>query len=320
MKISDNIVFIRQVFTDLVQLKTAADKWKLNFKQLDSGKLNGEMMILDTKHIQLGTVNFNRKFEQRGITPIGYRTFAIPADAAQFFKWRDYHIKDNYLMLFPASGEIDAVNYPGFKVFTFSLSEKLINVLLKDEEPSTKKLLPDEPEVLALTSQSMKMLRQSVSYLFDEVVQNPKVIEKAAFKWLMLRDIPKVLLSSLQTPIPKPKAQKIRIRDISFKKAISYLDSCTTDFPTVYELCLIAGASQRTLEYAFKEKYGVTPQDYMKKQRLNKIHQALIYADPKQNKVLEIAHQFGVWHMGQFSIDYKKLFGVLPSETLRNIN
>ncbi len=82
--VSEDIVFIREVFNDLEQLKLAAKKWRLNFRQLDAGTLEGEMMILDTGQVQLGTITVNRQFEQRGITPEGYRTFAIPADSKQY--------------------------------------------------------------------------------------------------------------------------------------------------------------------------------------------------------------------------------------------
>ena len=42
-------------------------------------------------------------------------------DLKQYSKWKDCEISGNNLVLFPASGEIDVVSYPGFKVFTFSL-------------------------------------------------------------------------------------------------------------------------------------------------------------------------------------------------------
>ena len=94
------------------------------------------------------------------------------------------------------------------------------------------------------------------------------------------------------------------------------MKSCEADMPTVKELCLIAGASQRTLEYAFEDKYGIGPKDYIKKQRLNQVHNALKKADPNQINIKDIANQFGFWHPGQFGADYKKMFQVLPSKTI----
>jgi AraC-like DNA-binding protein len=316
-KLAAEIQVIRQVFNDLEQLNSAAVKWRLDFRQLDAGKLEGEVMLLDSAKVQLATVNFNRQLEQRGYTPKGYRTFAIPADYRQFFKWRDFKIKGNHLMLFPESGEIDAINYPGFKVFTFSLHEDLIRIFITQERMPL--YVPRSPEVLELSSPNMTNLRQATSYLFKKASQQPDIVGKLVFKRLMFYDVPSVLLSSIQTPVSKPKTKKSRIRDIALQKATAFLSTCTTDYPTVYELCLIAGASQRTLEYAFKDKFGLTPQAYMKKQRLNRIHHALIKADPAKNNVMEIAHKSGIRHLGQFAADYKKMFGISPSITLQAV-
>ena len=132
----------------------------------------------------------------------------------------------------------------------------------------------------------------------------------------MLQEIPLLLLSSMRSPVSKPDSKKSRIRDIALKKATAYLNTCTTEFPTVYELCLIAGASQRTIEYSFKEQYGLTPQGYIKYIRLNRVKKALQFSAPKTISINKVAEQHGFWHMGQFAGDYKKLFGELPSETL----
>ena len=115
--------------------------------------------------------------------------------------------------------------------------------------------------------------------------------------------------------IVQPSALGFRKRTL--RKALEYLRSCENEMPTVEELCLIAGASQRTIEYAFKEKYGFGPKEYMKKLSLNHVHNALKSADPDTETIKQLAGKFGFWHMGQFSVDYKKLFCELPSETLR---
>ncbi|MGK7938928.1 MAG: helix-turn-helix domain-containing protein [Crocosphaera sp.] len=52
-------------------------------------------------------------------------------------------------------------------------------------------------------------------------------------------------------------------------------------------------------------------------QRLNGIRRALLLADPKINTVKNIAYNWGFWHLGHFSVDYKKMFGETPAQTLR---
>jgi transcriptional regulator GlxA family with amidase domain len=46
----------------------------------------------------------------------------------------------------------------------------------------------------------------------------------------------------------------------------------------VSDLCRVAGVSERTLEYAFKEVMGLTPMTYLIRLRLHRVRQALLAA------------------------------------------
>lgn len=81
------------------------------------------------------------------------------------------------------------------------------------------------------------------------------------------------------------------------------------------ELCTAVGAPERTLHLAFHETYGMPPKQYMKLQRLNGAHHALLQAGT-MNTVSQIAMDWGFLHLGRFAIDYRDLFGETPSETL----
>lgn len=86
---------------------------------------------------------------------------------------------------------------------------------------------------------------------------------------------------------------------------------------TVKQLCSITGASERTLQYAFQEKYGLTPKTYIQAYRLNQVRKVLRASSVLSRRVVDVANDWGFWHMGQFAKDYQRLFGELPSATLR---
>ena len=85
---------------------------------------------------------------------------------------------------------------------------------------------------------------------------------------------------------------------------------------TVSEIAARVGVSLRTLEYSFVQVFGVTPQHYVKCQRLRYARRDLRVMGAKTS-VTEIAMKWGFWHLGRFSGSYSDLFGELPSETLR---
>ena len=85
----------------------------------------------------------------------------------------------------------------------------------------------------------------------------------------------------------------------------------------VTDLCRATGASERTLEYAFKEVMGLAPMTYLIRLRLHRVRQALLAATAESTTVSTEALNWGFWHFGEFSRAYKDCFGELPSDTLR---
>jgi AraC-like DNA-binding protein len=82
------------------------------------------------------------------------------------------------------------------------------------------------------------------------------------------------------------------------------------------ETCVTIGVSQRTLRYCCQEQLGMSPKRYLVVRRLHLAQRALSAAVAGETTVTEIATEFGFWHLGRFSCDYKSLFGESPSDTL----
>ena len=97
------------------------------------------------------------------------------------------------------------------------------------------------------------------------------------------------------------------------------MEECPLRDINLVEMSKHTQVSQRTLEYAFKERYQITPKSFMLASRLNMVKKLLLKADATDSKVYELAEQAGYRHMSQFFTDYRKLFAELPSETLARV-
>ena len=86
---------------------------------------------------------------------------------------------------------------------------------------------------------------------------------------------------------------------------------------TARELALSAGVSQRTLEHAFRERFGVTPGVFLRLKRLNGAHRELLASEPGATTVSKIASNWGFTHQGRFSALHRQVFEELPFRTLR---
>jgi len=106
-------------------------------------------------------------------------------------------------------------------------------------------------------------------------------------------------------------------QDLIVKLAEDFALSRAGDYLYVSDLCKVAGVSERTLEYAFKEVMGLTPVTYLIRLRLHHVRRALLAATQGSTTVSTEALNWGFWHFGEFSSAYKDCFGELPSDTLR---
>lgn len=86
---------------------------------------------------------------------------------------------------------------------------------------------------------------------------------------------------------------------------------------SITELAQKAGVPERTFRTAFHRSYGISPQEYLRIQRLNEARQLLRASCPDGTTVTRIAFGLGFWDLGRFAGNYHTLFGERPSETLR---
>jgi len=86
----------------------------------------------------------------------------------------------------------------------------------------------------------------------------------------------------------------------------------------MYKLCQLTNKSVRTIERTFKQVFNITVRAYHSSYRLSLVRQTLIHN--KNISVSNVALKYGYFHLSRFSNNYKKLFGELPSQTLRETN
>jgi AraC-like DNA-binding protein len=83
------------------------------------------------------------------------------------------------------------------------------------------------------------------------------------------------------------------------------------------DVCSQIGASERTLRLHCQEQLGMSPNRYLWLRRMNQVQYTLAHADPAATTVTQVANEHGFAELGRFAVSYRKLFGELPSVTLR---
>lgn len=84
----------------------------------------------------------------------------------------------------------------------------------------------------------------------------------------------------------------------------------------VPELCEQLHVSRRTLQNCFQDVLGMAPATYLRALRLNGARRDL--CGRAAGSVQDVAAAWGFWHLSQFANDYRRMFGMRPSEALRD--
>lgn len=86
---------------------------------------------------------------------------------------------------------------------------------------------------------------------------------------------------------------------------------------SVLDLCVELRVSRRTLQTSFQHVTGHSPTDYLRAVRLGEVRTMLRRVPASQMSIASIAARWGFTHLGKFANRYHRMFGELPSQTIR---
>jgi AraC family ethanolamine operon transcriptional activator len=105
-------------------------------------------------------------------------------------------------------------------------------------------------------------------------------------------------------------------RYAAVRKCQRYMREHIDETITLLDLSRACEMRSRSLINAFEAIVGCSPMDYLKRLRLTAVHSSLAQSDARSTKVIDVAMEWGFWHMGHFARDYRVMFGEAPSQTL----
>ncbi|HVY54128.1 MAG TPA: helix-turn-helix domain-containing protein [Thermodesulfobacteriota bacterium] len=134
-------------------------------------------------------------------------------------------------------------------------------------------------------------------------------------EWSLL-DSQMLVLSNALNSSAKNMDRSRKSREWIIRQSIDFLKYNSYEPIHVLDLCSALNVGLRTLYYAFREYYGISPIRYLRLLRYAKARRDLVKSDPDRTTVTDIAAKWHFWHFGRFSVEYKALYGESPSDTL----
>jgi AraC-like DNA-binding protein len=230
-------------------------------------------------------------------------------------------VRPGLMLAAEPEAEASFVTDAGWESIAFLLPPQDISAHLAARQRESEFRLPRGVEPLQVNPEKVRKLFSWGKRLVDTAARQPALFNEGKNERVAAHvELLETLLATLGAANdfePDRTDRTRQAQSLIVKVAENYALSHTGDYLYVSDLCRVAGVSERTLEYAFKDVMGLTPMTYLIRLRLHRVRQALLAATQGSTTVSAVALDWGFWHFGEFSRAYKECFDELPSDTLR---
>lgn len=172
--------------------------------------------------------------------------------------------------------------------------------------------------LLRVGGQHRMLARNLFHQILSEAAKAPVVLEHQASLQAIRCSILETLVGLCSSPVGSVRSSSTHISRHSLVSEVREYALSKKDQPVmVPDVCRRFYITPRTLQNAFHDVLGVSPASYLRMIRLNGIRRMLRDRSSRVSSIQDAAAAWGFWHLSQFAHDYKKLFGELPSDSLR---
>ena len=306
------VQLLRAEFTDIEQMCEAIHSWDLDFQPLTVPRGPGWVGAIDQRRCgpcEISHAKLSASIEQKGSPPNGAYTYVVLDAHMRRLWWRGRDVDSGTVLVFPLGSELHSISGPDFGVFTISVAEETIaavcerfGIALPPARLRAETFRPP-PNRLSTLRQRLHRLKGATGP--GGCLEAQRLAEELVSAWLGSSDD------------RTRRAPSMRSRDHAIQRCLQRIEEADWTELSPAVLCEVGGVGERTLQYAFRERFGLTPAAFLKARRLAVVRERLLRADAMEETVGDVSAALGFWHLGHFAADYRRLFSEAPSETLR---
>jgi AraC family ethanolamine operon transcriptional activator len=246
----------------------------------------------------------------------GSRAFGIPVGSTGTALFRGQPVDAETLVTLGGDDELDFYTPRGFDILGLVVDADAFASHADTVEHRDAVAFFGGRSTLKPDPERMSALRSLLLSVLESLDANPGVLQYRQTQRVLAQS----LMSAAMAAVPDNGAANkgpCPSRQHIVDAAQAIMRARITEPITVADLCVALGVSRRTLQYSFQEVLGLNPVRFLRAMRLNGVRRDLKQTTAPAATVQDTAATWGFWHLGHFVTDYKRMFGELPSETLR---
>jgi AraC family ethanolamine operon transcriptional activator len=312
-------IHIRKVESrDFLEMEQILSSWDHRYRQINPGAFRDRLLLTQVGSLGIFRNRWERAIHYRGVAPKGTVGLAITLAQTGEARWVGQPATVDDVIVTPCGMESEYISGSLWDSVVFTIPQVDFLQQIADASHADPTELLRRPSVVHLTTQVAAKVREACNaylHIAEQSLARPEAPSALAGMAKSTTALIVRALGSSWVPHDRKPGHSRQLQLID--KAVDYYEYREDEAIWINNLCRELGVSERTLRYAFHEQTGVSPLNFLKRQRLNRARRALREANSTEVLVKQVAFTYGFTHLGQFSRDYRQMFGEAPSEMLR---
>lgn len=226
---------------------------------------------------------------------------------------------DGYMGFFPPGGILDAYTPEGYTNATLTVPAALFLTVAGETFPEIPEGILKRGAGMRIGALEQARLRSLLEAVMTGIGDQAQFLSGETARKHLERELLDAFLAALRDgcdSVVRSPGQRVAGRLRRLRQARDFASDHLREPIHLADLCGLLGLSRRGVEVLFRDSLGIGPTAFLRHQRLHMVRRALQAGPPVHGAVKETALEWGFWHMGHFSQEYRSLFGESPSATL----
>lgn len=290
--------------------------WDLEYDQLDCGRFDGEFLDVRLAGLQLFRERTSRCLRQRG--GLGAGAFSVATMLSGEGELLINGVRPGRDGLAAVhDGELELTSPADCTLAGVVVDESLLQQTALDMLGRPLDLHRGMTAGVTTSEERIDRFVESLRSTLSRASTRPAEVEDVATQVEMRDAVLVQLVRVLDDARDADAAGRASQRKWLVDRACALMMDRLDEQPSLEDVCQAIGASARKLNYCFQDVLGMSPNRYIRALRLNAARRELRRSRDDRLSVYEVAANWGFWHFGRFSCDYKRQFCESPSESLK---
>ncbi len=322
MNITKDIGTFHLISDDFEEMREADVNWNYEFTQLEPGSLQGIALGLNVGPVEITYNRYGRKIYYRGTPPDGNIALILNLNQSEQGVWVGERFTESDIFIQCADKEAELYTPSSYEILVFVIPEWMLadliyNLTLENPDNILKNHsvhTPTPEQLVTLRTAGREILNTAAGY--NDERDYASSLERLAESLVEITALTLAEFQVMNSKAKTCKAPSCRRQTQLIRKTREFCIEHSNETLRISDLCRELEVSERTLRHVFRERINMSPLDYLKKIKLNQAYKKLRSSDHNKIMIKQVALDHGFPHLGQFSRDYRNLFGELPSQTL----